>query len=140
MSVSFAPCALGITSYNVQRSVVGTREEQNEGLPRAGPVPRTQKAQRMPHLRRKVEGGRGPDNGCCNRDVESKRRNTAWPLLRGWMSRKASTRSDSNSLKAGMSPAKGTCKLLEASLERSRGDTPLTILQKMQATEDMLLT
>ena len=30
---------------------------------------------------------------------------TAWPLLRGWMSRKAKTRSLSKSLKEGMSPA-----------------------------------
>lgn len=28
----------------------------------------------------------------------------AWPLLRGWMSRKAKTLSDSKSLKEGMSP------------------------------------
>jgi hypothetical protein len=29
----------------------------------------------------------------------------AWPLLRGWMSRKAKTLSDSKSLKEGMSPS-----------------------------------
>jgi hypothetical protein len=32
------------------------------------------------------------------------RRRTAWPLLRGWISRNARTLSDSNSLKEGMSP------------------------------------
>lgn len=68
---------------------------------------------------------------------------TAWPLLRGWISRKAKTRSDSKSLKEGISPvdeARGATVSHKRDSAIALDDNgasfcdfiPLMILQKMQ--------
>jgi hypothetical protein len=55
---------------------------------------------------------------------------TACPLLRGWISRKASTFSLSKSLNEGMSPINNSVAMNNNSNQRA---IPLIILQKTQA-------
>jgi hypothetical protein len=69
---------------------------------------------------------------------------TACPLESGLMSRNARTFSDSKSLKEGMSPVHLVVSLclievFEGTEIEGREEQPLTILQKMQAAEDMVV-
>jgi len=65
------------------------------------------------------------------------RRHTAWPRDSGLMSRNASTFSDSKSFIEGMSPVYRQLPSL-ASYHLHLEESPLTILQKMQAAEAMI--
>lgn len=73
--------------------------------------------------------------------LRGRAKRTAWPRLKGWISRKANTRADSYSLKQGMSPASWLARRPACSGDQtwSGVTSPFMILQKIQdATEAMV--